>query len=72
MPWNNITFTTSNFYILNEENIKMKVEALKQYQSQAHRPYASENFIKSLATTRGVQIGTKYAETFEVLRYIVK
>ena len=72
MPWNNITFTTSCFYILDEENIETKVNALKEYKSQAHRPYASENFIKSLATTRGVQIGTQYAETFEVLRYIVK
>lgn len=71
MPWNNITFTTSSFSILSEDNIKTKVEALKQYKSQAHRPYANENFIKSLATTRGVQIGTQYAETFEIVRIIL-
>ena len=72
MPWNNITFSTSTFFILNEENISTKVAALKQYESQKHRTYANENFIRSLATTRGVQIGEEYAETFEVLRFIVK
>ena len=71
MPWNNITFSTSSFSILSEKNIETKVAALKQYRSQAHRPYANENFIKSLATTRGVQIGTKYAETFEIVRIIL-
>jgi len=72
MPWNNITFSTSCFHILTEKHVKAKVKALAKYKSQAHRSYASENFIRSLATTRGVQIGTKYAETFEVVRYIVK
>lgn len=71
MPWNNITFSTSSFSILSDENVQAKVEALKEYKSQAHRPYASEEFIKSLAMTRGVQIGEKYAETFEVVRIIL-
>ncbi|MFT4601513.1 MAG: LmbE family N-acetylglucosaminyl deacetylase [Arenicella sp.] len=70
MPWNNISFQTSCFYELSDENIEVKVAALKKYKSQAHRPYSSENFIKSLATVRGVQINKKYAETFEVIRWI--
>lgn len=72
MPWNNFNFTTSSFFILSEENIATKVRALEKYESQKHRTYANENFIRSLATTRGVQIGSKYAEAFEVLRYVVK
>ena len=32
--------------------------------------YANEEFIRSLARTRGVQIGKKYAEVFEVVRLI--
>ncbi|MBD79828.1 MAG: LmbE family protein [Crocinitomicaceae bacterium] len=72
MPWNNITFTTSAFFVLSEEHVAVKVDALKQYNSQAHRTYANENFIRSLATTRGVQIGSKYAESFELLRYVVR
>lgn len=70
MPWNNISFNTSSFFKLNDENINSKINALKKYKSQAHRPYANEEFIKSLATVRGVQINTKYAETFEVIRWI--
>lgn len=72
MPWNNISFQTSCFYILDEENIDVKIQALKQYKSQAHRAYSSADFIKSLATVRGVQISTKYAETFEMIRWINK
>jgi len=41
------------------------------YESQKDRPYASAEFIKSLAITRGTQIGTKYAEVFEVMRWII-
>lgn len=70
MPWNNFNFATTNFFILSEQNIQTKVEALKKYKSQAHRPYANEEFIRSLARTRGVQIGKKYAEVFEVIRLI--
>jgi N-acetylglucosamine malate deacetylase 1 len=70
LPWNNISFQTSCFYKLSDENLRVKIEALKQYQSQAHRPYSSEDFIKSLARVRGVQISANYAETFEVIRWI--
>ena len=70
LPWNNFTFSTTCFYHLDERHIKTKVKALKQYQSQAHRPYANEEFLRSLARTRGVQINTHYAEVFEVVRLI--
>ena len=72
MLWNNFTFNTSAFIHLNDSNISTKVKALAEYKSQAHRPYANENFIRSLANIRGVQIGHKYAEVFEVVRWIMK
>lgn len=72
MPWNNLIFNTSCFVHLEESHLRKKIEALKEYKSQSHRFYATENFIRSLATVRGVQIGTQYAETFEVLRLISK
>jgi hypothetical protein len=71
LPWNNFSFHTSSFIHLDEKYIQIKVNALKEYQSQAHRPYSDEDFIRSLARTRGVQIGTKYAEAFEVVRWII-
>lgn len=70
MPWNNLNFTTTGFITLEEQDLQKKVEALKVYQSQAHRAYANEEFVRSLARTRGVQIQSRYAETFEVLRYV--
>jgi hypothetical protein len=57
---------------LEEEHIQIKVNALKAYQSQAHRSYSDEDFIRSLGRTRGVQIGIKYAEAFELVRWIIK
>ena len=70
IPWNNFSFSNTSFFVLTEEQIKIKVTALEKYKSQKHRSYANEEFIKSLARTRGVQIGKKYAEVFEVVRLI--
>jgi N-acetylglucosamine malate deacetylase 1 len=71
MPWNNMTFTTSSFVLLDESHVQKKVEALQEYKSQAHRPYANEEFIRSMATIRGVQIGQRYAEAFDIVRLII-
>lgn len=72
MPWNNITFNTSSFVILDDKHVSKKVEALKEYMSQSHRSYCNEEFIRSLARTRGVQINAQYAETFDIVRWIIK
>ena len=72
MPWNNLSFNTTCFICLSEENLKRKIAALSCYKSQTDRFYATGEFIRSLAITRGTQVGAKYAETFEVLRWIIK
>ena len=69
--WNNLTFNTTSFVKLEKKHIQCKCNALKEYKSQNGRSYMSEDFIYSLAKTRGVQIGTTYAESFEVLRWII-
>ncbi len=71
VPWNNLDFRTSCFVQLREEFLQTKVKALGMYQSQKHRPYATAEFIQSLAITRGVQIGKRYAEVFEVVRWVM-
>ncbi len=71
LPWNNISFDTTCFIPLNESQVMKKVEALAQYESQKHRPYANEEFIRGLARTRGVQINERYAEVFEVVRWVM-
>ena len=71
IPWNNIQFQAEAFIILSEEDIDKKIYALDAYNSQKGRSYANEEFIRSLARTRGVQIGARYAEAFEVIRWVI-
>lgn len=72
LPWNNITFHTQAFIKLAKTHLEKKIYALKSYESQSHKAYATEDFIRSWAKTRGTQIGTQYAETFEVIRWIIE
>lgn len=72
LPWNNLTFETEAFVPLEDKYVSKKIEALACYRSQADKVYMSEDFIKSLARTRGVQIGSFYAEAFETIRWILK
>ena len=58
--WNNLSFDTQCFVRLSQENIDVKIRALKEYHS--------EEFVYSLARARGVQVGCEFAEAFEVVR----
>ena len=71
LPWNNLNFSTQCFVKITELNLDRKLKALSCYESQKFRDYASEEYIRSLARTRGTQIGKKYAEVFEVIRWII-
>lgn len=72
MPWNNISFDTLSFSVLQREHIDKKAKALECYKSQRHRKYMNTDYIESLARTRGVQIAVQYAEAFEVVRWIIE
>jgi LmbE family N-acetylglucosaminyl deacetylase len=69
--WNNLTFNTQCFIEIDSRHLEKKIEALKAYQSQGIRNYMSAEFIEALALTRGVQIGYRYAEAFEVIRLVI-
>jgi len=73
LPWNHINFETKVFVKLKEPHIKMKYELLKRYKSQyiKARPYFSYEYICGLAKVRGVQCNSKYAEAFEVIRWMM-
>ena len=71
MPWNNLMLETSSFMVLEERHLRKKIEALACYRTQASRPYADEEFIRSLARVRGVQVGVRYAESFELVRLVM-
>jgi len=72
IPWNNLTFQTTSFIFVEDRDIDRKVEALMCYKSQTFRHYASEEFLRGLARARGTQIGARYAEAFQVIRWILK
>ncbi|MEW5820535.1 MAG: PIG-L family deacetylase [Cyanobacteriota bacterium] len=71
LPWNNISFETNLFIKLEERHLNKKIKALKCYESQKHRDYLNEDYLRSLAKVRGVQIGVDFAETFEVIRWVI-
>ena len=71
--WNMFN-NNSRFYVsLNEIHMLKKVDALRCYQSQYDddKDYFSSLYIFSLARSKGLQIFSEYAETFEIIRYII-
>ncbi|MHA1168915.1 MAG: PIG-L deacetylase family protein [Candidatus Hodarchaeales archaeon] len=71
LPWNIISFPTQCFVILDESHIEKKIQALACYETQKHRTYLSSDFIRSWAITRGTQLKFKFAEAFEVIRWVI-
>lgn len=70
LPWNNYTFCNQAFFALSEDDVMIKINALKQYKSQYSRDYMQSENILSILKTHGIQIGVKYAEVFEVPRLV--
>jgi N-acetylglucosamine malate deacetylase 1 len=71
-PWNNLDFHHNLFISLTTRLINQKILALEEYKTQKyfHRSYFDKDFIIGLARTRGEQICQKYAESFEIIKYI--
>ncbi len=70
--WNNYSFGSTLFSIVNEKDIDLKIAALDEYKSQYKRLYTKEKLIMGHANFRGLQISEEYAEAFEVIRWIMK
>jgi LmbE family N-acetylglucosaminyl deacetylase len=71
IAWNNISFRTSCFVALEDEHVTAKLRALECYKSQAQRPYANPDFLVAQMRYHGVQAGVQFAETFDVLRWVL-
>jgi len=72
-PWTELHQMKLNlFYQLEERHIEKKMEAINCLKSQIAKkpPYLTEDYIRGLAIERGVRIGAKYAEAFEIIREI--
>jgi LmbE family N-acetylglucosaminyl deacetylase len=70
--WNVISFEHTCFVHLKEEHVNLKIKAVQAYESQNFRVYSSDDFLKSQARMRGMQVGGQYAEVFEVVRLNIK
>ena len=64
-------FTPNHYIKLEKKHLDKKAEALAIYRSQEWRIYMTEQYVFCLAYLRGMQIGVRYAEAFEVVRSIV-
>lgn len=70
IPWNNRKIDLTYFQQVDEEDISSKVRAIAAYKSQTFRNPHYEEFIRSLAVQRGFQVGCRYAEAYEVIRWV--
>ena len=71
IPWNNINFNHQAYVRLEERHVEKKVRALACYESQGHRNYTREDYIRTISLTRGIDVGLDHAEVFEVYRLIL-
>lgn len=71
VPWNNYSFDNQLFMCVDEDDVLKKIKAVACYKSQINRSYVTEDFIRGLLMTHGVQIGTQYAEVFEIPHIVV-
>ena len=71
-PWNTLSFRTTCFIDLQEQDLIKKIYALECYDSQKSRYYFSAELMKSLALIRGTQINSNYAEAFELIKLIMR
>ncbi len=70
--WNRLNKKADFYFVISEENLQAKIQAVMSYQSQvAGRDYFSENYIRSWAVVRGVEVKQKYAESFQIVRLVV-
>lgn len=69
IPWNLFHFNFQLYVHLDERDIDSKVRALSHYVSQKHKNYSNPDYIRNLAKSHGIDVGTEYAEVFEVIRW---
>jgi LmbE family N-acetylglucosaminyl deacetylase len=69
--WNNRTFDTDCFIMVQPKHVALKIKALQAYVTQQGKGFMEPAFIEAMARVRGTQIGVEYAEAFEVMRWII-
>jgi LmbE family N-acetylglucosaminyl deacetylase len=71
LPWNHIEFRENGFVSLQKKHLDRKLKALKCYETQHERPYFDKEYLIGLTRSRGLHVGVKYAEAYEVIKLIL-
>jgi len=73
LPWNHVSFDVQLLTKLKDRHMQTKVKMLKKFESElvVRSRYFSGELMRGMALLRGTQAGTKYAEAFEVLRWVL-
>lgn len=73
LPWNHISFEVQLLVKLERRHIDKKMQMLSKFKSQfaIRGRYFSEEFNRGLSAVRGMQLGSEYAEAFEIMRWVV-
>ena len=72
LPWNNRGFVPVLSFVVSEHDVDRKELALSKYRSQSNRTYFEPGLLKNLARLRASVTGYDFAESFEVIRMVVK
>lgn len=70
LPWNMTNFQSECFVELQEHHLQAKIDSFLTYKTQSRKRYYDADYLRSLARTRGVQIGYKYAESYQVIHQV--
>jgi LmbE family N-acetylglucosaminyl deacetylase len=71
LPWNIFDDKKTVYNRITQEHLDLKISALEKFGSQRERYYMSPSDSHAVATFRGLQINSKYAEAFELYRGII-
>jgi LmbE family N-acetylglucosaminyl deacetylase len=72
LPWNCKKFDSSLSISLEERHIDAKEASLQCYRSQAARPYFDKGLLKNHSRMRATVVGLEYAESFELIRMVLR
>ena len=70
-PWNNYSFSGHLICGFDEDVLKQKLKIISCFKSQSSKSYFSPNSVKSIGSSRALNINDSYAELFEVIRIIL-
>lgn len=72
LPWNNHGFLPTLSSLVSVEDIDNKETALTAYRSQTGRTYFEPGLLKSMARLRATVTHSEFAESFEVIRAVIR